>query len=146
VPGLPPLEECTPLSGVFLKGCVLYILQTQFNTRLFQCWSFWRKSCQQAYVLLPKVPFSTIHQVILKAFCPSVFILPEQEKHHLLCPDSALLYVHHTTQWHKAKQLFICHGSLNWGAPIQTMSHWVRDTLSVYFYLYTLELRETNLR
>ncbi len=31
---------------------------------------------------LPKVPFSTVHPVILEAFCPPPFTTPDQEKFH----------------------------------------------------------------
>ena len=40
----------------------------------------------------PKVPFSTIHPVILEAFCPPPFTTAEQERLHLLCPVHALQF------------------------------------------------------
>ncbi len=85
---------------------------------------------------LPKVPFSTMNPVVLEAFCPPPFTTPEQERLHLLCPVRALqIYVHHTSQWRKSEQLFICYGGRNRGAAAtkHTVSHWVRNAIALAY-------------
>lgn len=82
---------------------------------------------------LPKVTFTTIHLVILEAFCP-LFTMPEQKKLHLLClVDTLQTYIHLASQKRKSEQLFICYGGRNQGPATtkQTMSNWVGDAIAL---------------
>ncbi len=74
---------------------------------------------------------SSMNPIVLEAFCPPLFMTPEQERLHLLCP----VHTYHTSQWCKSEQLFICYGGRNRGAAAtkHTVSHWVRDAIALAY-------------
>ncbi len=60
---------------------------------------------------------------------------------HLLCPVRALkIYVDRSSQWRKSLQLLLCFGAGRRGlaASNHTISHWVRDAISLAYEVRSL--------
>ncbi len=77
--------------------------------------------------------------VVLQAFSPSSS--SEGDDLHLLCPVRALkMYVDRSSQWHKSLQLLVCFGAGHKGlaASKHTISHWVRDAISLAYEVRSL--------
>ncbi len=71
---------------------------------------------------------------MLQAFSPSSS--SEGDDLHLLCPVRALkMYVDRSSQWRKSLQLLVCFGAGRKGlaASKHTISHWVRDAISLAY-------------
>ncbi len=90
---------------------------------------------------VPKVLSTSFRSqvVVLQAFSPSSS--SEGADLHLLCPVRALkIYVDRSSQWRKSLQLLLCFGAGRRGlaASNHTISHWVRDAISLAYEVRSL--------
>jgi hypothetical protein len=90
---------------------------------------------------VPKVLSTSFRSqvVVLQAFSPSSS--SEGDDLHLLCPVRALkTYVDRSSQWRKSLQLLVCFGAGRKGlaASKHTISHWVRDAISLAYEVRSL--------
>lgn len=70
-------------------------------------------------LIMFQLPSSVPRSVVLQAFCPPLFQSADQDRLNILCPFWALsIYVHHSGQWRKSEQLFVCFGSRSRGSAV----------------------------
>lgn len=80
----------------------------------------------------PKVPFSTIHPVVLQAFLLRCLTYLSK-KGFLSCPVTALrIYVNCSGLWRTSDQLLVCFGGHSRGSSIskQRLSNWIVGAIS----------------
>ncbi len=149
LPGLldTPSQVCLPLHDTLLPLSALSVSETcmDFAPGLVKV----TLRPRPGYV--PKVLSTSFRSqvVTLHSFHPPHFASSEDERLHMLCPVRALkLYVDHSKVWRKTSQLLVCFGIGRHGLDTskQTISHWVRDAISLAYEARNLIIGNETLR